>query len=237
VQPTFFLWRPSQPTKWEWMWFNCAAFAIGSYLIGSVPSGYLIGRARGVDLRTVGSGNIGATNAFRILGKKWGYLCFACDILKGFFAVFFAAWIASEFTDLAPIYARIIAGVFVVLGHNFPVWLGFRGGKGIATSGGAMVALFPIEVFIVCFFAWMGGFFLTRFVSVASLAAAVSIPLTLATLWLFGKTDPIYLPIGLLLAAMAFWRHRGNIDRLLAGTEPRFARKSPGLASQTGGGQ
>jgi len=218
------------------MWFTCAAFAIGSYLIGSFPSGYLIGRSRGVDLRTAGSGNIGATNALRVLGKKWGYLCFACDILKGFLAVFFAGQVAGEFTGLPPVYAKIIAGISVVVGHNFPVWLGFRGGKGIATSGGAMAALFPIPVFIVCFFAWMGGFFITRFVSVASLLAALSIPLTLAVLWFLGAAPMIYLPIGLLLTAMAFWGHRGNIGRLMAGTEHRFEKKSRPSTSSAGGG-
>ena len=130
------------------------AVAVGAYLIGSIPSGFLIGRIKGVDLREVGSGNIGATNALRVLGKKWGYMVFAADFLKGFFAVAITLAATSILELPDAILAGIIAGIFAMIGHIFPVWLGFKGGKGIATAGGIMLGLFPIVVFLVGILVW-----------------------------------------------------------------------------------
>ena len=121
-----------------------SAVALGSYLIGSFPSGYIVGRINNVDLQKEGSGNIGATNALRVLGKKWGYLVFAADIFKGWLSVTLAYGLANRFAPDHVILAGVLAAICVVLGHNFPVWLGFKGGKGIATSAGIMIALFPI---------------------------------------------------------------------------------------------
>lgn len=203
-----------------------ALVALGAYLIGSFPSGYVIGRVRGVDLRTQGSGNIGATNALRVLGKKWGYLCFALDIGKGALAVALARCIAAPAFDLNSIYAGIVAALCVLLGHTFPVWLGFKGGKGIATSGGIALALFPPVVFIVSIAAWIIVFFATRIVSVASLTATTVLGATLVILWLRGGNGALAI-IGVAMCLLVIWLHRTNLRRLWAGTEPRFERKRP----------
>lgn len=202
--------------------------AVVAYLLGSIPAGYLAGRLRGVDLRKEGSGNIGATNAVRVLGKKLGYMVFAVDIVKGLLAVALGAYLAGQAGDgeAGVIAGRILGAVFVVAGHNFPVWLGFKGGKGIATSGGAAIALFPLWVFFGCLVLWMVFFFTTRYVSVASLAAAfgfAAIPVTLAVL---GELDWVRAGIGIVMCVLAIWRHKSNIERLLAGTEKRFEPKS-----------
>lgn len=201
--------------------------AIAAYLLGSIPSGFLIGRLRGVDLRTAGSGNIGATNAVRVLGKKWGYLCFLADFSKGFAAVLLARTLWADTFQIDGPVCGVIAAVFVVLGHNFPVWLGFRGGKGIATSAGIMLGLFSPWVFLVSLISWLGLFFTIRYVSVASIAAALMLPVTLIILWMLGISAGIYVVLGLVMAVLAIWRHRGNIQRLYQGTEPRFQKKSP----------
>jgi glycerol-3-phosphate acyltransferase PlsY len=199
--------------------------ACGAYLLGSIPSGYLIGRSQGVDLRTQGSGNIGATNALRVLGKKWGYLCFALDIGKGLAATLLAKLLVAPACGLDPVIASIVAAVSAVAGHNFPVWLGFKGGKGVATSAGAVIGLFPFVVFASGVLAWVIAFKITRIVSVASIAGAVVLSLSLFILWLLHLAVTAQLVIGLALSAMLIWRHRSNIQRLLAGTEARFEKK------------
>jgi glycerol-3-phosphate acyltransferase PlsY len=199
--------------------------ACGAYLLGSIPSGYLIGRSQGVDLRTQGSGNIGATNALRVLGKKWGYLCFALDIGKGLTATLLAKLLVAPACGLDPVIASIVAAVSAVAGHNFPVWLGFKGGKGVATSAGAVIGLFPFVVFASGVLAWVIAFKITRIVSVASIAGAVVLSLSLFILWLLHLAVTAQLVIGLALSAMLIWRHRSNIQRLLAGTEARFEKK------------
>ncbi len=200
--------------------------ALGAYLIGSFPSGFVIGRACGVDLRREGSGNIGATNALRVLGKKWGYLCFALDIGKGALAVLLARFAAAPAAGLDPTVAGVVAALAVLLGHTFPVWLGFKGGKGIATSGGIALALFPPIVFVLSISVWGLLFFATRIVSVASLGATFTLSLTLVALWAFRGGELLLAVIGGGMAILVVWLHRANIGRLLAGTEPRFAKRS-----------
>ncbi len=199
--------------------------AIGAYLIGSFPSGFVIGRARGVDLRKEGSGNIGATNALRVLGKKWGYLCFALDIGKGALAVWLAKFAAAAAPGADPTGAAIVAAVCVLVGHTFPVWLGFKGGKGIATSGGIALALFPIEVFLCSIGMWIVVFLACRIVSIASLAATATLAGTLVVLWMLGRTGPALPVIGVAMSLLVFWLHRANISRLAKGEEPRFEKK------------
>ena len=199
--------------------------AIGAYLIGSIPSGYLVGRAKGVDLRKEGSGNIGATNALRMLGKKWGYLVFAADIFKGWFSVMLAYALANRYAPDQVTVAGIVAALFAVVGHNFPVWLAFKGGKGIATSAGIMIALFPIWTFLVALVVWITLFYGTRYVSLASIAAAISLPVTTSLLTLAGRCDRLLVPVAILMCILAIWRHKSNIQRLLAGTEKRFEKK------------
>jgi len=202
--------------------------ALIAYLLGSIPSGYLIGRSHGVDLRKEGSGNIGATNAFRVLGKKAGYTVFAADAFKGWLAVMAGFLIvkASGGAEMLVISAGVVAGFAAVVGHSFPVWLNFQGGKGIATSAGIMLALFPPAVFIAGLIVWTVLFFGTRYVSIASLGAAVTLPTAAFVLVYLGQCDLLRASIALLMCGLAIWRHKPNIERLLAGTEKRFERRA-----------
>lgn len=211
------------------------AASIVAYLIGSFPSGYFAGRFCGVDLQNAGSGNIGATNALRVLGKKWGYAVFAADAFKGALAVFAGYALAEvpQWRGPLPVHVAVLAAFFAIIGHSFPVWLGFKGGKGIATSAGIMLTLFPGAVFLSGLFVWLALFFATRYVSVASLGSAVTLPSVALALhffgnpntWFFGECDPVLVLISTLMSALAIWRHKDNIKRLLAGTEKRFERK------------
>jgi glycerol-3-phosphate acyltransferase PlsY len=198
--------------------------AVAAYLLGSIPTGYLVARAKGIDIRTVGSGNIGAANAFRILGKPAGIFVLVADGLKGFAA---CAWLADFVIQLFAVAPdqienlRIVAGISAVLGHNFTCWLKFKGGKGIATSAGVYFALAPLAAGI-SLGTWMVVFVLSRYVSVASIAAAAALP---TAVWL--TKDSRFLGIvTTVLALLAIFKHRGNIQRLLNGTEQRFGQKS-----------
>lgn len=198
--------------------------ALVGYLFGSFPSGFLAGLAKGVDLRKEGSGNVGATNAVRVLGKVWGYGVFFADFLKGFLAVKAALFIGWQLAPDFEVYAGVVGAFFAVLGHNFPVWLKFQGGKGISTSGGIMLGLFPFPVFLAGLVAWMLLFFTTRYVSLASLASAVALPAASFVMASWGACPLPLAWVSLAMCALAFWRHRGNIQRLLNGTEKRFER-------------
>ncbi len=192
---------------------------LAGYFLGSIPFGLLVARSRGVDIRQHGSGNIGATNVLRVLGKKWGIPVFFLDAAKGVAAV----WVAQRFFSAGPgvAVAGIAGAMACIVGHNFPVWLGFKGGKGIATSAGVLIGLLPWAA-LVAAAVWGVVFFTTRYVSVASIVAAVAIPLTV---WLLeGRADALFW-FSVVVAALAVWRHRSNIQRLLAGTENRFERK------------
>ena len=197
------------------------AAALIAYLLGSIPFGFIAGRIAGIDVRQYGSGNIGATNTLRVLGKKYGYAVFVADVVKGFVAVRIALWLA-QFDPSTNYLIGILAALFVVVGHSFPVWLGFRGGKGVAAAAGACLGLLPVATFIAVI-VWTVTFFVFRFVSLASIIAAVALPLSA---WLLGNArDPIVLGFSLLIAALIIFRHRSNIMRLLQGREPRFDRK------------
>ncbi len=199
--------------------------AFGSYLIGSIPFGYLAGRLCGIDIRTKGSGNIGATNALRVLGKKWGYAVFLLDFLKAWLPVKLAlGWGIALMVHPASA-PGALAGLCVLLGHSFPVWLGFKGGKGIASSAGVMVGLFSLAVFLVCLGMWLLLFTVTRYVSIASIVAAVSLPVAVGILVFLHRADWLGFTVSVVMAFLAIWRHRSNIVRLRAGTEPRFERK------------
>lgn len=207
------------------LWIAFVAAAAVSYLFGSFPSGFLAGKIKGVDLRKEGSGNIGATNALRVLGKSWGYAVFAADALKGFLGVKAAMAIGAALAPGYEIPAGVIGAMGTVVGHNFPVWLNFQGGKGISTSAGVMLALFPIWVFLSGLVAWGLLFFTTRYVSIASLASAVALPGSSLVLALMGQCDWLLVVVATLMCILAFWRHRTNISRLMAGTEKRFEKK------------
>ena len=198
-----------------------------AYLLGSIPTGFLVAKAKGVDIRTVGSGNIGATNVFRILGKTAGVLVLLADAGKGWLAVFVVAkLIAGWFYPAAGASARewfaLCAGVAAILGHNYTCWLHFKGGKGIATSAGVLVALVPLPLLVI-FGVWIVVFAFSRYVSLASISAAFALPFAD---WALGESRTITL-ICAALAALAIYKHKANIQRLIKGTENRIAFSKP----------
>ncbi|HVD95772.1 MAG TPA: glycerol-3-phosphate 1-O-acyltransferase PlsY [Candidatus Limnocylindria bacterium] len=204
-----------------------ALVLVGSYLLGSIPFGYLAGRIAGIDIRKAGSGNIGATNVLRVLGKGYGYPVFALDFLKGLGAVRISIAIATVVRQesSSPEIFGILAAVSAVIGHSFPLWLKFRGGKGVATSAGALFGLMPLAMLIGVAI-WILVFWLTRFVSVASMAAAVALPLVIGIMTRLNQTHGkalFYSSLG--IATVVIWRHHSNLSRLVRGREPRFTRK------------
>jgi glycerol-3-phosphate acyltransferase PlsY len=186
-----------------------------------------MGKARGIDIRTVGSGNIGATNVFRALGTPAGIFVLLADALKGWLAVAVLAnlccnWAAPSASATAREWFGIVAGFCAILGHNYTCWLYFKGGKGIATSAGVLVALVPYAL-LISLALWLLLLAATRYVSVASICAAAALP---PATWLTcGSITLIILTAA--MAALAIYKHRSNIRRLLAGTENRIGRKKP----------
>ena len=205
------------------------ADALAAYLLGSIPFGYLVARWRGVDIRRHGSGNIGATNVFRVVGKGWGILTFILDFAKGFVPAFLFPWCARRLALPVNGDALAVAGAcLAVAGHNWPVFLRFKGGKGVATSAGALLGIAPAAVGIGLA-VWLLAFVLSRYVSVASILTAAAA--AMSAWWLyFRQDDPdTWLRPGALtlMAAVIIARHKGNIQRLCQGTEHRFALSKP----------
>jgi len=203
------------------------AVLISSYLLGSVPFGYLAGRLAGIDIRKVGSGNVGATNVVRVLGKRYGYPVFALDFLKGFGAVMIAMLMAPGRPPAwnSPEIFGILAAMSSVLGHLYPPWLKFEGGKGVATSAGALLALTPVATLIGVAI-WIIVFWLTRYVSLASITAAVILPIVILVIGLHDQNNGKSLAYAsACVAAVVIWRHRSNLSRLMRGTEPRFRKR------------
>ena len=200
-----------------------AVFIVGSYLIGGIPFGFIIGKMKGIDIRKEGSCNIGATNVSRVVGKWYGKLCFFCDLLKGFLPVFAAQkYFASDFA-----YMAILCGFFAVAGHMFTPYLKFKGGKGVATAGGVILALAPVPFFIA-FGAWVAVFLSTRYVSLGSIVASIVLPLSAMVLKLCRLQSGISWEVIIFFAvigAASVWKHKANIIRLKNGTELKFERK------------
>jgi glycerol-3-phosphate acyltransferase PlsY len=191
---------------------------LASYLIGAIPTSYIVARAvRGIDLREHGSGNLGATNAYRVLGWKAATPIFIVDIAKGWFpAFFFPLWDRTPVAEWALAY-----GAAAIIGHVWSIYVGMRGGKGVATSAGVFLALAPVPVLIaLCI--WGVLVFATGYVSLASVAAAAVMPVLV---YLFNATGPVFW-LSLLLATFVIFAHRANIRRLLRGEEHRFGRKA-----------
>jgi len=185
-----------------------------SYLLGSIPTGYIVGVLAGVDIRKVGSGNVGATNVARAVGKKRGVLTLIADVVKGFVPVFIAGRLDLSHTALA------LIAIAAFLGHLYPVFLKFQGGKGVATALGVLLALAPMATLILmAVFAVVAVS--SRLVSLSSMITALAAPFTL---WSFSYS-PTVIATGVFLAVMITVRHRDNIRRLLAGTEPRFGSR------------
>jgi glycerol-3-phosphate acyltransferase PlsY len=201
--------------------------ALVAYLLGSIPTGYLVARSRGVDIRTVGSGNIGATNVFRILGKPAGIFVLTVDALKGFVACRFVGLFAykllvnpSQINSTTDEFLKIVAGLLAILGHNYTCWLKFKGGKGIATSAGVTLALLPLAMGL-SLGVWLILFATTRYVSVASIAAAFVLPFAA---WFVGYSGRM-IAVAAAVGALAIYKHRANIQRLRNGTENRVGKK------------
>jgi glycerol-3-phosphate acyltransferase PlsY len=241
------------------LWF-CPVLA---FLLGSIPFGLLIAKAKGVDIRQHGSGNIGATNVFRVVGKKYGLVCLLLDALKGFVPVVIAV-------NLIPVEGRVpmfdpvfpnhwamdpapqqftaqlfhvITALAAILGHNYSPWLGFKGGKGIATSAGVLIGLMPaaVGVLVVIFIVVLA---LTRYVAVASMVAAICLPIVThlgaryhgnaagISLWAAGTWNKPLFFFTVVIAVLAVWKHRSNILRLRNGTESKFGLKTKPLTQE-----
>lgn len=208
-------------------------FIVASYLLGAVPFGLLIAGIHGIDLRKVGSGNIGATNLSRALSKKWAYVCFALDFLKGLLPVLATGFWLGEISQTKGLVIQLAIGIAAVLGHIFPIYLRFRGGKGVATSFGVAVGLWPYYTVCagVALLVWVAFVLIWQYVSLASIAASVAFPvafvLAIAVLpgWRFSELWPL-LMVAIGVPLLVFLRHRQNIDRLLAGTENKVFQKN-----------
>ena len=195
-----------------------------SYLLGSIPFGYVLARwVKGVDVRRVGSGNIGATNTARAMGRAWGGIVGLLDALKGFVPAFVLPRLA-----LAPGEARmtlaLLAGLAAILGHCFPVWLSFKGGKGVATACGVILGVDPV-VFAAGGIVWLLTLFTTRFVGLSSLLMTAAFPVAA---WWFHRDAPIFAALSALIFLLILVRHRANLVRMVAGTEPRFGARKAG---------
>jgi glycerol-3-phosphate acyltransferase PlsY len=204
--------------------FFCIAAA---FLCGSVPFGYWAGKLKGLDIRQHGSGNIGATNVIRVCGKGIGIPVFILDMIKGLVPVLLPSWMlaGTEITGSLLSAAAVVCGLAAILGHMFTPWLGFKGGKGVATAAGVLLGIAPIAM-LVALGAWLLFFFTSRYVSLASMAAAIAVPVTMAVQMTTAKSwDGVLLGFGILLAILVVVRHRANIQRLMAGTESRVGKK------------
>jgi glycerol-3-phosphate acyltransferase PlsY len=229
------------------------------FLLGSIPVGLLLAKARGIDIRQHGSGNIGATNVLRVMGKKFGLPCLLLDVLKGMIPTVLAITLIrfeGQPTGLAigallpyattlPVdqqwiaqLMQVVTGLCAILGHNYSPWVGFKGGKGIATTAGVVLALMPAALVILVLF-WYVLFLTTRYVSVASVSAVVALPLvTLWGSWHHGRIqdgtwNKSLFAFSVVVAVLGVWKHRSNLQRLLAGTENRFEKRQKTLRPKT----
>jgi acyl phosphate:glycerol-3-phosphate acyltransferase len=209
--------------------------ALAAYLLGSIPTGFLAARAKGIDIRTAGSGNIGATNAMRVLGKPAGIAVLLLDLLKGFVACRFLPplignWLAPHYSGFFLYFDKtspevqmrycLVAGIFAVLGHNYTCWLKFKGGKGIATTAGVYLVLAPLAVGIALA-VFILAILVTRHVSVGSISGAMAL---VATAWILPPHDLLLGIVTTALGALAIYKHKSNIQRLMAGTENRIGK-------------
>jgi glycerol-3-phosphate acyltransferase PlsY len=196
---------------------------VASYLLGSIPAAYIAGKSKGIDLRKHGSGNLGATNVIRVLGKKIGIAVFAFDMAKGAFPVyFFPRWADALGAPLPnPVIAAILCGLAAIVGHVRPIYLRFgKGGKGVATAAGVFLALAPMQT-LLTLLVFAVVLFSSGYVSLGSLTAGLILPVLLGLS--VGVRSPIFV-ISVIVAAFVFWTHRANIVRLRKGEEHRFGK-------------
>ncbi len=203
---------------------SIALSVICSYLLGSIPFGLLAAKLKGIDIRQHGSGNIGATNVWRVCGWRYGLPVFILDVLKGVTAVWLGRWIAVWLHG-NPAWAAIAAAMACVIGHSFPAWLGFKGGKGVATSLGVFLGLMPVPS-VIALLVWIAIFKVSGYVSLASIIAALVLPAA-AIAMQFTRHAYGWPVSGFAVVAglLVILRHRSNITRLRAGTENRFGGK------------
>jgi acyl phosphate:glycerol-3-phosphate acyltransferase len=205
-----------------------------AYLVGSVPFGLLVGLARGVDVRKAGSGNIGATNVARLLGGRYFALVFTLDLLKGLLPVLAAGWVLQGQDKTPADYALwLLVALAAVFGHMFSIFIGFKGGKGVATSMGVVLGVFPYFTFagLIAAAVAVAAFLVTRYVSVMSMLGAICFPIAYLAIALARGWDPLgrQLPLllfALLICTLILYKHRTNIARLRAGTENRVGGKA-----------
>jgi len=201
------------------------------YLLGSVPFGVIIAGAYGKDLCNIGSGNIGATNVSRALGKKWGYLCFVLDCLKGLLPMLIAKIFIAELT-VVMLCLWLAIGCATILGHIFPVYLKFKGGKGVATSLGMVLGLYPYFTIpgLITFAIWVAAVLIWRYISLASIVASVVFPVSLITAiilktnWQIESLWPLVV-VAIVMGGLVVARHAENIKRLLEGSESKVLQK------------
>jgi len=208
---------------------------IGAYLVGSIPFGLIIARVHGKDLRSIGSGNIGATNLSRALGRKWAYLCFCLDVLKGLVPMSTATALLSSPPDTGQLFLALAVGCAAIAGHIFPIYVNFRGGKGVATSFGVALGLWPYYTICALFaiVVWVVVVLLWRYISLASIIASIAFPVTLTFViilmpgWDFAGLWPLLIAASA-IPLMVVIRHTGNIKRILAGTEGKILKDRSG---------
>jgi len=205
---------------------------IGAYLLGSIPFALIIAKIHGKDLRTIGSGNIGATNLSRAMGRRWGYFCFFLDASKGLIPVLATVGAFSSSPTVNELFLALAVGCAAILGHVFPLYIRFKGGKGVATSFGVAIGFWPY--YTVCAAAagvvWLLTVLISRYISLASIIASVAFPVALliaiavAPAWNLIDLWPLLIA-AVAIPVMVVFRHRENIKRLIAGTESRVSRR------------
>lgn len=202
--------------------YTLIAFCLFSYILGSIPFGFIVAKSKGIDIRSIGSGNIGATNVGRALGKKWQFIVLILDALKGVAAVLISEQVFKEkeqWTAVAP----LLAGICVIAGHNWTIFLKFKGGKGVSTTAGVILALSPFA-----FFAGLATYLittkLTRYVSLGSMLGSIAISISIFLIP-HERKHPLYLQIfGILISVLVLYRHKENIKRLLKGEESKIVK-------------
>lgn len=207
---------------------------IASYLVGSISFALIIAKAHGIDLRKIGSGNLGATNLARACGKKWAYICFFLDMLKGFVPTLLAKKfiIISAQPDALSLFLWLAVGSAAILGHVFPFYLGFKGGKGVSTSFGVVLGIWPYYTIpgIIAFFIWASLVLTFKYISLAAVVTASLFPFIIIALiailknWYFSTLWPL-IAAAVVLCSLVIFLHRENIKRLLAGTEHKVLQK------------
>jgi len=217
------------------MYVVFAVAILAAYLLGSVPFAFLIARAYGKDLRIIGSGNIGATNLARAVGRKWGYVCFALDVLKGLIPMALTGAVSGAPDNPVFLSLWLLVGIAAILGHVFPVYLRFKGGKGVATSFGVALGLWPYFTLcaLIALAVWIAVVLVWHYVSLASICAAVAFPIALVlgilTIPNWHSLDLWPLLIAaIVIPILVIVRHRDNLRRLAAGTESRIHSRTSG---------